>query len=221
MVRDAVRLYFVHVPENKYFLKILFFLYINIFKCLVVFKKIFLSVWLLCCKCFRKQKSKQKKSEKQRSVREGLKWEREREIGGGQWGFEKWACGMGSSEWWVWRMGSTEWVWGMCFLGFWVSWMEGTTHRCFGHCSTNELGLGWVGDEIGFGWIALGWWRSRWRRWWASSGDNGCDLVGASGGSVLLSLSLSLCASEARSGNGLKWKYERKLFYGCFGLFYD
>ena len=44
MVRDAVRLYFVHVPENKYFLKILFFLNKNIFKCLVVFKKIFLSV---------------------------------------------------------------------------------------------------------------------------------------------------------------------------------
>ena len=52
MVRDAVRLYFVHVPENKYFPKILFFLNKNIFKCLVVFKKIFLSVWLLCCICF-------------------------------------------------------------------------------------------------------------------------------------------------------------------------
>ena len=24
-----------------------------------------------------------------------------------------------------------------------------------------------------------------------------------------------------RSGNGLKWKYERKWFYGCFGLFYS
>ena len=35
--------------------------------------------------------------------------------------------------------------------------LEGTTRRCFGHCLTNELGLGWVKDEIGFGWIGLGW----------------------------------------------------------------
>ena len=31
-------------------------------------------------------------------------------------------------------------------------------------CVKNELGLGWVEDEIGFGWIGLGWSRSRWQR---------------------------------------------------------
>ena len=37
--------------------------------------------------------------------------------------------------------------------------LEGTSDDAlwFGHCSTKELGLGWVEDEIGFGWISLGW----------------------------------------------------------------
>ena len=33
--------------------------------------------------------------------------------------------------------------------------LEGTTCRCFGHCSTNELGLGWVEDEFSFVWIRV------------------------------------------------------------------
>ena len=44
-------------------------------------------------------------------------------------------------------------------------------------CVKNELCLGWVENEIGFGWIGLGWWRSRWRRRWASNGNYGCDLA--------------------------------------------
>ena len=37
--------------------------------------------------------------------------------------------------------------------------MEGTSDDAlwFGHCLTNELSLGWVEDEIDFGWISLGW----------------------------------------------------------------
>ena len=37
--------------------------------------------------------------------------------------------------------------------------LEGTSDDAlwFGHCSMNELGLGWVEDEIDFGWIGLGW----------------------------------------------------------------
>ena len=31
-------------------------------------------------------------------------------VGGDQWGFEKWVCGMGSSEWWVRQNGFKEWV---------------------------------------------------------------------------------------------------------------
>ena len=32
-------------------------------------------------------------------------------VDGGQWGFEKWVCGMGSSEYWVRRSGGfDEWV---------------------------------------------------------------------------------------------------------------
>ena len=70
-------------------------------------------------------------------------------------GFDEWVRRSGFEEW-VRRSGFEEWV-------FWVLGMEGTmklegmTRRCFGHCSTNELGLGWVEDEIGFGWIGLGW----------------------------------------------------------------
>ena len=36
-----------------------------------------------------------------------------------------------------------------------------------------------VENELGLGWIRLGWWRPRWRCQWASSGDYGCDLAGA------------------------------------------
>ena len=37
--------------------------------------------------------------------------------------------------------------------------LEGTSDDAlwFGHCLTNKLGLGWVEDEIDFGWIGLGW----------------------------------------------------------------
>ena len=31
-------------------------------------------------------------------------------VGGNKWGFEKWVCGMGSSEWWVRQSGFKEWV---------------------------------------------------------------------------------------------------------------
>ncbi|KAL0000008.1 hypothetical protein SO802_019610 [Lithocarpus litseifolius] len=47
-------------------------------------------------------------------------------VGGGQWKFEKWVCGMGSSEWWVRRSRFEEWV-------FWVSGM--------GVVGCNQIGL--------------------------------------------------------------------------------
>ena len=63
----------------------------------------------------------------------------------------------GFAEWVRWSSGFEEWVFWVS--RFWVEFeqekMEGTTRRCFGHYSTNELGLGWVEDEIGFGWIRL------------------------------------------------------------------
>ena len=89
--------------------------------------------------------------------------------------------------------------------------MEGTSDDAlwFGHCSTNELGLGCVKDEIDFGWIDLGWWRSRWRCRWASSGDYGCDLAdvgcdetGASGVISLLFLFLSFIFLGCNSFEG-------------------
>ena len=46
--------------------------------------------------------------------------------GGGQWGFEKWVCGMGSLKWWVRRSGFEEWV-------FWVLGM--------GVVGCNQIGL--------------------------------------------------------------------------------
>ena len=144
---------------------------------------------------------------------------------------------VGSSEWWVWWMGSSEWVWRMGFLGFQVSGMEGTTklegttHRCFRHCSTNELGLGWVEDEIGFGWIGLGWWRSRWRHRWTSSGTMGAILpvLGATrwcfwwiglAFSLSLSLSLSLFA-HLKLGPKMVWSENMNGndFTGVLGYF--
>ena len=85
--------------------------------------------------------------------------EREREIGGGQWGFDEFAE-------WIHRSGRFVGV-GLRngFFGFRVEFeqekmegttkLEGTTCRCFGHCSTNELGIGWVEDEFNFGWIRV------------------------------------------------------------------
>nr|POE98527.1 hypothetical protein CFP56_44774 [Quercus suber] len=66
---------------------------------------------------------------------------------------------------WVCRSGGfDEWVWGMGFLGFRDRFLGlrngfsgGDDALWFGHCSTNELGLGWVEDEISFEWIGLGW----------------------------------------------------------------
>ena len=51
--------------------------------------------------------------------------EREREIGNGQWGFEKWVCGMGLSKWWVRRSGGfDEWV-RQSEFDEWVFWVSG------------------------------------------------------------------------------------------------
>ena len=46
-------------------------------------------------------------------------------------------------------------------------------------CVENELDLRCVEKKIGFRWIDLGWWRSRWQCQWVSSGDYGCDLINA------------------------------------------
>ena len=92
----------------------------------------------------------------------------------------------------------------------------------------------WVENEIGFGWISLGWWRSRWRRrcWGAilvvvwSSGRRQHAL--GSGGlqsavgfrsqvqalSLSLSLSLSLGSGRLKMGViSLKVKQKRNWFY--------
>ena len=74
-------------------------------------------------------------------------------------GFAEWVRRSGEFDEWVHRSGGFVRV-GLRngfsrFLGFGnggTTKLEGTTRRCFGHCSTNELGLGWVEDEIGFGW---------------------------------------------------------------------
>ena len=92
--------------------------------------------------------------------------ERERSAtasGGLRNGFAEWVCRSGGFNEWVCRSGFEEWVFWVS--GFWVEFeqekmegttkLEGTTCRCFGHCSMNELSLGWVEDEFGFGWIRV------------------------------------------------------------------
>ena len=63
----------------------------------------------------------------------------------------------GFTEWVRWSSGFEEWVFWVS--GFWVEFeqekMKGMTRWCFGHYSTNELGLGWVEDEISFGRIRV------------------------------------------------------------------
>ena len=86
--------------------------------------------------------------------------ERERSAaanGGLRNGFAEWVRWSSGFDEWVRRSGFEEWVFWVS--GFWVEFeqekMKGTTCRCFGHYSTNELGLGWVKDEISFGWIRV------------------------------------------------------------------
>lgn len=68
--------------------------------------------------------------------------------GGLRNGFTEWVHRSGGFDEWVRQSGGFVEV-GLVngFSGFWVEFeqekMEGMTRRCFGHCSTNELSLGW------------------------------------------------------------------------------
>ena len=91
-------------------------------------------------------------------------WRKEREINGGQREIRvPWRTTTAKSGGF---RGGVEWS-GLVVGGSQISDIEqeGEQDRCI----ENELDLGWIG---------LGWWRSRWRRQWASNGDYMCDLAG-------------------------------------------
>ena len=91
-------------------------------------------------------------------------WRKEREINGGQREIRvPWRTTTAKSGGF---RGGVEWS-GLVVGGSQISDVEqeGEQDRCV----ENELDLGWIG---------LGWWRSRWRRQWASNGDYMCDLAG-------------------------------------------